>query len=141
MRNAMEHYGRKIGLLALMFAVVLAVASLAACEVFGPKIPLDEQQVESLSPEQKVFYYSTKFKYARALAVAYKEQGPCNSTRILACADPEVVKAIQDADLGVESALNAARQSPDQAKLAALATAYRLLARILEREIAEALLI
>lgn len=131
---------RKRGLAALVMVALIA-ASVAACSMFESKHGLTESQIEAMSPEQKVFFYSTQFKYARALAVAYKEQGPCGQTKILACADEEVVKQLQTADLAMEEALRSARVDPPNANFALIYSAYRQLARILEREIVESLLL
>lgn len=50
------------------------------------------------TPQQQVFALQTGYTAVLSAAVDYKHQPPCGAAVEIACSDPEVVKALQDAD-------------------------------------------
>lgn len=123
----------------LVICVMVVSAALAACASLG--LGLTDDELSKLTPEQKVFFYSTQHKYARVLAITYKKQPPCGTEYLLACSDPTIVKAFQDADTEVAAAIKAARENPNEANLTFAYTAYMRLARLVERELTKSLLV
>jgi hypothetical protein len=120
--------------------VVFATALLVACDTMSEKLGITESQYDQLTPPQKVFFYSAQHKYARALAVTYKEQPSCGAVFLLACSDEQIVKGLQDADLALESAISIARENPGEEQIALMYTAYATFARLLEQQIIAALI-